>query len=295
MIKVDFTREPIIETVITPKEGCKLVVRSSKSAGQEEYFVDAVEMVSFGHSFFFRSLERPKTFFVPATDYEILEVRETRMVLKNVGLKGGGERTIKIAGGREAQMRATREREHAVEKEKEAEAIPAAAEAGETAQTAEEKDGRTDKKRERRRNYRKRRGRETGASEEEKAETGAEAQEVLESQPSAGEEASPLTQQVATTSILTSLLPPPPMLISDTIEQFYKKNAKFKDLFYSKTETKTESAPIDALASEKELAPEELPAPPSEEQVNSAVMTFEEQENSEAEKQKRSRKEKEEA
>jgi len=98
---VDFTREPIIETVITPKEGCKLVVRSSKSTGQEEYFVDAVEVVSFGHSFFFRSLERPKTFFVPATDYEILEVRETRMVLKNVGI----DRTIKIGGGREGQMR----------------------------------------------------------------------------------------------------------------------------------------------------------------------------------------------
>ena len=62
-IKVDFTREPIVETVITPKEGCKLVVRSSKSSGQEEYFVDAVEVVSFGTSFFFRSLERPKSFF----------------------------------------------------------------------------------------------------------------------------------------------------------------------------------------------------------------------------------------
>ncbi|MEI8365092.1 MAG: hypothetical protein WCF65_01620 [Parachlamydiaceae bacterium] len=93
---MDFTREPIIETVITPKEGCKLVVRSSKSNAQEEHFVDAVEVVSFGHSFFFRSLERPKTFIVPATDYEILEVREARMVLKNVGI----DRTIKIAGGR---------------------------------------------------------------------------------------------------------------------------------------------------------------------------------------------------
>ena len=49
---MDFTREPIIETVITPKEGCKIVVRSSKSNGQEEHFVDAVEVVSFGHSFF---------------------------------------------------------------------------------------------------------------------------------------------------------------------------------------------------------------------------------------------------
>lgn len=50
---MDFTREPIIETVITPKEGCKLVVRSSKTVGQEEYFVDAVEVVTFGNAIFF--------------------------------------------------------------------------------------------------------------------------------------------------------------------------------------------------------------------------------------------------
>ena len=77
---MNFTREPIIETVITPREGCKLVVRNSKGGGQEEYFVDAVEVVSFGHSFFFRSLDRPKSFLVPVSDYEILELKETRMV-----------------------------------------------------------------------------------------------------------------------------------------------------------------------------------------------------------------------
>lgn len=96
---MDFTREPIIETVITPKEGCKIVVRSSKNVGQEEYFVDALEVVSFGKAMFFRSLEKPKAFLVPANDYEILEVREARMVLKNVGL----DRSIKIGGGREAK------------------------------------------------------------------------------------------------------------------------------------------------------------------------------------------------
>ena len=98
---MDFTREPIIESVITPKEGCKLVVRSSKGAGQEEFFVDSLEVVSFGNTFFLRSLERPKSFLVPATDYEVLEVRETRMVLKNVGL----DRSIKIGGGREPTKR----------------------------------------------------------------------------------------------------------------------------------------------------------------------------------------------
>ncbi len=95
---MNFTREPIIETVITPREGCKLVVRSSKGNGQEDYFVDAVEVVSFGHSFFFRSQERPKSFLVPVSDYEVLELKETRMVLKNVTT----DRSIKIGGGREA-------------------------------------------------------------------------------------------------------------------------------------------------------------------------------------------------
>ncbi len=98
---MNFTREPIIETVITPREGCKLVVRSSKGVSQEDYFVDAVEVVSFGHSFFFRSQERPKSFLVPVSDYEILELKETRMPLKNVST----ERSIKIGGGREAPPR----------------------------------------------------------------------------------------------------------------------------------------------------------------------------------------------
>lgn len=98
---MNFTREPIIETVITPREGCKLVVRSSKGASQEDYFVDAVEVVSFGNSLFFRSQERPKSFLVPVSDYEILELKETRMVLKNVAT----DRSIKIGGGREAPPR----------------------------------------------------------------------------------------------------------------------------------------------------------------------------------------------
>jgi hypothetical protein len=233
---VDFTREPIIETVITPKEGCKLVVRSSKSNGQEEHFVDAVEVVSFGHSFFFRSLERPKTFLVPATDYEILEVREARMVLKNVGI----DRAIKIGGGREAPMRAQREqREPHAEKTAAAESI--AEEGVEQAVGEKAQEGRTDRKRERRRKYRSRRGREGGEEESEGAEGSAapkaEGEEGRTEEPS---ETSPIVQQAMTTSILTSLLPPPPTLISETIAR-YKDNALFKDVFYSKEEPKESS------------------------------------------------------
>ncbi len=95
---MNFTRDPIIETVITPREGCKLVIRSSKGAKQEEYLVDAVEVVSFGHSFFFRSIERPKSFLVPISDYEVFEAKETKLILKNAS----SERSIKIGGGRES-------------------------------------------------------------------------------------------------------------------------------------------------------------------------------------------------
>lgn len=95
---MNFTREPIIETVITPREGCKLVIRSSKTNG-EDYFVDAVEVVCFGSALFFRSLERPKSFLLPVSDYEVLELKETRMVLKNIST----EKSIKINGGKKEE------------------------------------------------------------------------------------------------------------------------------------------------------------------------------------------------
>lgn len=95
---MNYTREPIIETVITPKEGCKLVLRNSKKGHeQEDHLVDAVEVVSFGNSLFFRSQERPKPFLLPVSDYEVIELKETKMVLKAVS----HDRSIKIAGGKE--------------------------------------------------------------------------------------------------------------------------------------------------------------------------------------------------
>ena len=72
---MDFTRQPVLETIITPREGFKLVVRSSKGNSQEEYFVEAVEIVTFGSATFLRSLEKPKCFLLPISDYEILEHR----------------------------------------------------------------------------------------------------------------------------------------------------------------------------------------------------------------------------
>lgn len=94
-----FTREPIVETIITPKEGYKLSIKSSKGGNSEEYLVDAVEVISFGQTFFYRSLERPKSFLVPVSDYEVAEVKELRLIVKNPSV----EKSIKIAGGKENQ------------------------------------------------------------------------------------------------------------------------------------------------------------------------------------------------
>ena len=227
---MDFTREPIVETVITPKEGFKLVVRSSKSSGQEEYFVDAVEVVSFGNSFFFRSLERPKSFLVPATDYELLEVREARMVLKNVGL----DRSIKIGGGREAPA-----------KQQQREPAPEKVVVEQPAQPAEEMaEARLDKRRDKRRHTRRRRGRDDVKEGEGEAQGSSDAEakidleEPLKLVPRESASAEPLT---TSSSILSSILPPPPTLISDTIAR-YKENAMFKGAFFMKDEEQKSSA-----------------------------------------------------
>ncbi len=248
---MDFTREPIIESVITPKEGCTLVVRSSKSSGQEEHFVDAVEVVTFGSALFFRSRERPKAFLVPVTDYEILEVRETRLLLKNVGI----DRAIKIAGGREAPLNAGRdlsaskaEPRHAPLPEKQAphqnvqpQLQPQAVSLPEEATATDSKgDLRLDKKRDRRRNHRRRRGKD-----DEGEKTGEDDVDGVDKfSPETGrielpaphltkDESGNTSSGVPASAMLSSLLSPPPNLISETIAR-YKDNVLFKGAFFSK-------------------------------------------------------------
>ncbi len=264
---MDFTREPIIETVITPREGCKIVVRSSKASGQEEFFVDAVEVVSFGHSQFFRSLEKPKPFLVPTSDYEVLEVREARMVLKSVGI----DRSIKIGGGRETQPQQRPQKEKEREREREPRQPvapaeePALQQATESAGLAEEQaassateervDPRLERRRDRRRHYRRRRGRDEGEVKEESEESLAgatsdvtsetfvvsngESEEsvVISLEPpqeaAAARELTPGETQQISTSAFSSLLSPPPNLISETIAR-YRENDLFKGAFYPK-------------------------------------------------------------
>lgn len=208
---MNFTREPIIETVITPREGCKLVVRSSKGNGQEDYYVDAVEVVSFGHSFFFRSLEKPKCFLVPVSDYEILELRETRMVLKNVS----AERAIKIGGGRDAPPRPREHVPREVFPEETQEPQEAStSEESSVAQNGDNKGG--DRKRDRRRRGRRGgQGRAATPAPHSSGETpvapieGAELTEGLSSQ-----------EEPKAPSFISKLFPPPSTLIKETLGRY---------------------------------------------------------------------------
>ncbi len=110
---MNFTREPILETIISAKEDYKLKIKSTKHEGSAEYLVDAVEVVCFGTTFFYRSGEPAHTFFVPAQDFEIEQVRQVR-----ISLKTPTETNIKIAGGAEGGNRPASEKSKENRKEK---------------------------------------------------------------------------------------------------------------------------------------------------------------------------------
>lgn len=254
---MNFTREPIIETIISPKEGHKLLVRNSRgSEGAEEFFVDAVEVVSFGQGYFFRSLERPKAFLVPVSDYEILEVKETRVALKNVS----HERNIKIGGGREASLR--HHRELPAEKERIAEPVeeeqqqPAVLEEThlETAISS-----RMEKRRDRRRRRHRR-----GADEQDWAERRPQEKQepqlphedkAKEQKEGGGEE----DEAKVSSPIFSTLIPPPTRLISETLSQ-YKETPEGKEVERKKEEKKKEHPPEDE-ASGSESSPLHRVAP----------------------------------
>lgn len=96
-----FTRDPVIETVITSREGYKLSVRNTKHLSQDPFIVEAVEVIRLGNTSFFRNCDHSKPFVVPAGDYEIMEVRDAKINLKAVGL----DRGVKIAGGRDGLLK----------------------------------------------------------------------------------------------------------------------------------------------------------------------------------------------
>ena len=213
---MDYTREPIIESVITAREGCKLVIRSSKGMSQEEYFIDAVELITFGSALFYRSLEKPKPFLLPVQDYEVVEVREARMVLKNVGI----DRSLKV-----------------VSKEKPAQQQKQPPQKPQEQEVAEERQH-DDKKRQKRANRRRGKG-----------------QDIQEEQPQIAvseEESIKQLAAVPSPSALSALLAPPTTLISETLTR-YRRDEAFKQAFYEKEEDAEETLLTESIPTSEEF------------------------------------------
>lgn len=194
---MNFTREPIIETIISAKEGYKLSLKNSKNASQEEYLLDAVEVVSFGGSFFYRCQERPKAFFVPTSDYEIVEVRETKLLIKNPSVKD----MIKIAGGKEASKQA---RQDAPSDRLDLEEVVVEEETPKEPQKTQGKP--QEQKREKKRHRKKGRG----------------SVEETKVAPVGGEEQKDAAPKEIPVALFSHLLQPPESLISETLRKYKK-------------------------------------------------------------------------
>ncbi len=247
-----FTREPIIETVVTPREGCRIILRNSKGSSQEEYTVEAVEIVSFGTALFFRCLEKPKAFLLPVSDYELIEAKETRVILKSISL----EKSIKIGGGREAPLRVAKELSAEKEEGGLAEEGAPRTEGGGTP--------RLDKRRDRRRNRRRRSSEDRHETKEwgEKNQAQEPQQLVVPSLDNAeGGDAIDEARTTVSSPMFTGLIPPPSTLISETISRY--KDATFTEgAFLSK-----EIEPSPSKEEEKPEAPLHMLSPPLEEET----------------------------
>ncbi|MEF9496692.1 GrgA family transcription factor [Chlamydia sp. 04-14] len=211
-----FTRDPVIETVITSREGYKLSVRNTKHLSQDPFVVEAVEVISLGNTCFFRNCDHSKPFIVPAGDYEVMEIRDTKINLKAVGL----DRGIKIAGGREALIKLPKAAPVAVVEESSSETVVTAeSSSSETSTTPasshsttrkEKKERKGDKWKEKKKQGRKKTNKEV-------SEVAGSSQEIIDAVTEELWEES--QENKLSEQKKFSLLPPPAKLISEIISQ----------------------------------------------------------------------------
>lgn len=210
-----FTRDPVIETVITSREGYKLSVRNTKHFSQDPFVVEAVEVISLGNTCFFRNCDHSKPFIVPAGDYEVMEIRDTKINLKAVGL----DRGIKIAGGREALIKLPKAAPVTVEESSSSETVATAESSSSESSTTpsshsttrkEKKERKGDKWKEKKKQGRKKANKEV-------SEVAGSSQEIIDTVTEELWEESQENKLGEQKKF--SLLPPPAKLISEIISQ----------------------------------------------------------------------------
>lgn len=248
---MNFTREPIIETIITPKSGYRLVVRNTKSEKTEEFSVDALEVVTFGKSYFYRSLEKPRAFLLPVSDYEVLEAKEVRVSLKKATI----EKSIKISGRKTTKLRSSNDEEERP-----------AAQQQKTTETSQKEESvpKEDIAKEKKPSPKKKKPRRRRAADSKETDERAMQEEMHKQQMEEEDNSDKLEAQVTRKdekfkgkkndySAMKPLIPPPPGLISDMMP---KKPVKEESKESDSIDEKLSSDPhLDSAISEKSSTP----------------------------------------
>lgn len=207
-----FTREPIIESVLSARDGYKLVLKNSKLSSTTDISAEVIEIVSFAGTLFYRSQDRSKNFLLPASDFEISEIKDARLVLKNISL----EKSSKLQNIQKEAVasESTFDEEEAKVDENQGQVEVEAS----TQAIASGQNNRLERRRERRRNRRRRHSEERQNDEKKEAgtlETNGQDEVVEKVQ----------LDETSSTNVapVLNLIPPPTTLISQTLARYKEK------------------------------------------------------------------------
>lgn len=216
-----FTREPIIESILSARDGYKLVLKNSKTPSSSEISSEVIEIVSFSGTVFYRSQDRSRNFLLPATDFEIVEVKDSRLVLKNISL----DKSSKLPNPPREQI----SDESADEGQEDQSSSDQDIQAQQTSVSASQ-NSRLERRRERRRNRRRRHNEEKNA--DEKRESASDTPSELENheevalQSETSDEGSSTSMPMLIPTL--NLIPPPTTLISQTLARYKEKQPELE-------------------------------------------------------------------
>lgn len=206
-----FTREPIVESVLSARDGYKLVLKNSKLASTTDISAEVIEIVSFTGTLFYRSQDRSKNFLLPASDFEISEVKDARLVLKNISL----EKSSKLQN---FQRETTTVEPDFDDEESKAEDNATQVDQEVSNQQASGQNTRLERRRERRRNRRRRHSEERQSDDKKDA---AVAEVSTQEEPLE----KVTTEEMSHANVIPTLnlIPPPTTLISQTLARYKEK------------------------------------------------------------------------
>ena len=236
---------------MSARDGFKLVLKNSKMSVGSEVSAEVIEIVSFSGNVFYRSQDRSKNFLLPASDYEVQEVKDSRLVLKNITL----EKSNKLQNPPKESTSREIEDELVAEESGDIEAVSEPA-----STSASSGSSRLERRRERRRNRRRRQS-EDKANQDKSHVVSAGAPEGESLEESVQSEVS--DEEIVTQAVplpVIHLIPPPTTLISQTLARYKEK----EPMTESENSQEVSSEPVIVIEDKKEERSFEVPLEPED-------------------------------